>query len=213
MVKGLQQTGNEIKAQSVAEKGIRDLPTKGFRIVCPPTVRTHSGRSRVKPLDKNRECPKRGKRALISLPVCRKPDARVERLLTGRALAPIPCTVVTRLASGTRDTRDTRDEVSKGGTPRSPLGRKRRHTVPEQGVSRPQWAPVAMGGAAKRSEPVEEPQRRRRNTRDIQPIVILSREPHGNARSPSGTGQNGIGAKALPMRDAGDGQGLAADRQ
>ena len=111
MVKGLQQTGNEIKAQSVAEKGIRDLPTKGFRIVCPPTVRTHSGRSRVKLLDKNRECPKRGKRALISLPVCRKPDAWVARLLTGRALAPIPCTVVTRLASGTRDTRDTRDTL------------------------------------------------------------------------------------------------------
>ena len=54
---------------------------------------------------------------------------------------------------------------------------------------------------------------RARNTRDTMPIVILSGEPHGNARSPSGTGQNGIGAKALPMRDAGEGQGLAADRQ
>lgn len=53
-------------------------------------------------------------------------------------------------------------------------GEKRRHSVPEQGGSRPQWAPGAKGGTAKRSEPVEEPQRRRKigSIANARPIVI-----------------------------------------
>ena len=47
-----------------------------------------------------------------------------------------------------------------------------------------------------------------RNTRDIQPIVILSRKPHGDARSPSGMVQNDMRAKVLPIRDAREGKGL-----
>ena len=52
----------------------------------------------------------------------------------------------------TRDTRYTRDECQKkGGTPRAPARAQTGGThVPEQGESRPQWAPGAMGGAAKR---------------------------------------------------------------
>ncbi|MBQ1388988.1 MAG: hypothetical protein IIY78_05115 [Clostridia bacterium] len=42
----MQQISGEIKAQSVAEKGIRDLPPKGFRMIFPTTVRTHSGNMR-----------------------------------------------------------------------------------------------------------------------------------------------------------------------
>lgn len=43
--------------------------------------------------------------------------------------------------------------VNKGGTPRAPARAQTGGTpVPEQGDSRPQWAPEAMGGAAKRKQ-------------------------------------------------------------
>ena len=76
-----------------------------------------------------------------------------------RLLGWVPDSCIARHHAGiSRHTRDTRAERLKGGAPRSPAGRKRRATlVPEQGVSRPQRAPGAMGGAAKRSEPEEEP--------------------------------------------------------
>ena len=51
------------------------------------------------------------------------------------------------------------------GRPGRPQGEKGGTPATEQGVSRQQWSPGAMGGTAKRSEPEEEPQRRRRNTR------------------------------------------------
>lgn len=76
-----------------------------------------------------------------------------------RLLGWVPDSWIARHHAGiSRYTRYTHADRLKGGTPRSPVGRKRRATlVPEQGVSRPQRAPGAMGGAAKRSEPEEEP--------------------------------------------------------
>ena len=64
----------------------------------------------------------------------------------------------TRDIRDTRDTRDTRDECLKGWD--APVARRAKTggtPVPEQGGSRSQWAPGAMGGAAMRSKPIEEP--------------------------------------------------------
>lgn len=62
------------------------------------------------------------------------------------AILAIPATPATLATLATPAT-----NVSKGGTPRSPARAKTGGPpVPEQGDSRPQWAPGAMGGAAKR---------------------------------------------------------------
>ena len=73
----------------------------------------------------------------------------------------------------TRDTRDARDECLKGwDAPVARKGEKGGPPCPSKAIAARNGHPGRWVGRQSVSEPMEEPQRRRRNIRDTRPMVI-----------------------------------------
>lgn len=112
-------------------------------MICPQRYRTHTGSS------PERQTLRLGAQPLATLglwAVCR--GALPLAALTGDVMRRARYTPATPATSAT-----PAPKAPKGGTPRSPARAKTGGPpVPEQGESRPQWAPGALGGSAKRKQ-------------------------------------------------------------